>query len=66
MTQTPQQRKANAKFARTEESKRGKPIELQKKPEKRNTKSPLSSTWIILLAFVVIGGLLFEVLRLFF
>lgn len=38
--QTPQQRRANAKFARTEESKRGKPESDIKKPEKQ--KSPVS------------------------
>jgi len=38
--QTPQQRRANAKFARTEEQKRGKPESDIKKPEKQ--KSPVS------------------------
>jgi len=65
MAQTPAQRKANAKFARTEEEKRGKPESLQKK-KKENFKSPLSKGWVALLAFVVCGGIIFELLRMFF
>ncbi|KAF2098674.1 hypothetical protein NA57DRAFT_75911 [Rhizodiscina lignyota] len=52
------------KFARAEEAKRGKPESLSKK--KDDQKSPISMTWIILLAFVLCGGVLFEVLKLFF
>ncbi|QDS67616.1 hypothetical protein FKW77_004177 [Venturia effusa] len=66
MAQTPAQRKANAKFARTEEQKRGLPESLRKKPTKENFKSPLSKGWIALLAFVVCGGIIFELLRMFF
>ncbi|OQE00090.1 hypothetical protein PENVUL_c058G09096 [Penicillium vulpinum] len=61
MAQTPQQRRANDRFAKTEAAKRGKaPITV--KP-KKNTKSPLSASWVVLLAFVVCGGLLLELLR---
>ncbi|CAG8908765.1 unnamed protein product [Penicillium egyptiacum] len=60
-TQTPQQRRANERFAKTEAAKRGKaPTTI--KP-KKNTKSPLSASWVVLLAFVVCGGLLLELLR---
>lgn len=42
--QTPQQRRANDRFAKTEAAKRGKgPVTV--KP-KKNTKSPLSATWV--------------------
>ncbi|KAI9812652.1 MAG: hypothetical protein M1832_000372 [Thelocarpon impressellum] len=63
MAQTPQQRKANEKYARQEASKRGKPESAVK--AKQNFKSPISTVWIVLLAFVVCGGLVFELLRLF-
>ncbi|KAF2790592.1 hypothetical protein K505DRAFT_250882, partial [Melanomma pulvis-pyrius CBS 109.77] len=62
--QTPQQRAANAKFARREEAKMGKPVAPV--TVKRDFKSPISRGWIIVLAFVLCGGLLFEVLKLFF
>ena len=42
--QTPQQRRANAKFAKTEEKKMGKPESLTKKKEK--TKPPVSKAAI--------------------
>jgi len=61
MTQTPKQRKANEKFARAEAAKRGKPESQVKKAEKH--KSPISTGWVVLLAFVVCGGLIFELLR---
>ncbi|KAF2185127.1 hypothetical protein K469DRAFT_708420 [Zopfia rhizophila CBS 207.26] len=64
MVQTPQQRAANAKFARSEERKMGKP-QLQVK-RKEDFKSPVSKGWIAVLAFVLCGGLIFELLRLFF
>ncbi|KAL2350712.1 hypothetical protein BJ546DRAFT_810067, partial [Cryomyces antarcticus] len=62
--QTPQQRRANEAFAKSEASKRGKPQSAVKKQEKQ--KSPISKGWVVLLAFVVCGGLIFELLRLFF
>ncbi|CAG8288504.1 unnamed protein product [Penicillium olsonii] len=61
MAQTPQQRRANDRFAKTEAAKRGKAPTTVK--PKKNTKSPLSATWVVLLAFVVCGGLLLELLR---
>ncbi|KAG7007070.1 serine/threonine-protein kinase svkA [Physcia stellaris] len=62
--QTPQQRKANERYARSEAAKRGKPESAIKKKEKYQP--PISKGLIGLLAFVVCGGLLFELLRLFF
>ncbi|KAF2142095.1 uncharacterized protein K452DRAFT_318400 [Aplosporella prunicola CBS 121167] len=62
--QTPQQRLANERFAKSEANKRGKPVTVVKKQEVH--KSPISKTWIILLAFVLCGGVIFELLRLFF
>ncbi|KAJ5583840.1 hypothetical protein N7450_006504 [Penicillium hetheringtonii] len=60
MAQTPQQRRANERFAKNEAAKRGKgPIT---KP-KQASKSPISAGWVVLLAFVVCGGLLLELLR---
>ncbi|KAH8650838.1 hypothetical protein BGZ60DRAFT_420960 [Tricladium varicosporioides] len=65
MTQTPQQRKANAKFAKDQTAKRGKPATEIKK--KQDSKSPISPLWLGLLGFVVFGGLLFELIsRIFF
>ncbi|MCJ1241126.1 hypothetical protein MMC14_009130 [Varicellaria rhodocarpa] len=62
--QTPQQRKANERYARQESSKRGKPESAIK--QKQKFKPPISPVWIGVLAFVVCGGLIFELLRLFF
>lgn len=64
MAQTPQQRAANAKFAKSEQAKRGKPQGQVKRKEE--FKSPISKGWIAVLAFVVCGGLIFELLRMFF
>ncbi|KAF1832901.1 hypothetical protein BDW02DRAFT_570601 [Decorospora gaudefroyi] len=65
MAQTPQQRQANMRFAKAQEKKMGKPESpVLKKREPQ--KSPIGRIWIILLAFVLCGGLLFEVLKLFF
>ncbi|KAI9792110.1 MAG: hypothetical protein M1816_003092 [Peltula sp. TS41687] len=66
MAQTPQQRKANERYAKLESAKRGKPEGAVKALKKNNFKSPISTTWIVLLGFVVCGGLVFELLRLFF
>ncbi|KAK7545491.1 hypothetical protein IWX50DRAFT_660407 [Phyllosticta citricarpa] len=62
--QTPQQRLANERFAKSEAAKRGKPAPVVKKQEVQ--KSPVSKGWVVVLAFVVCGGLIFELLRLFF
>ncbi|KAF2259825.1 hypothetical protein CC78DRAFT_536800 [Lojkania enalia] len=64
MAQTPQQRMANAKFARREEAKMGKPASQTKRKEVQ--KSPISKTALVILAFVLCGGLIFELIRLFF
>jgi len=61
MAQTPRQKKANEKFAKHEASKRGKPQTVVKKSPKQ--KSPISTGWIVLLVFIVGGGLIFELLR---
>ncbi|KAF2876104.1 hypothetical protein BDV95DRAFT_216866 [Massariosphaeria phaeospora] len=65
MAQTPQQRAANARFAKREEAKMGKSFNLATRP-KGDFKSPISRGWIIALAFVLCGGLIFELLKLFF
>jgi hypothetical protein len=64
MAQTPQQRRSNEKFAKAEASKRGKADGFVKTKEK--TKPPISTGWIVALAFVVMGGLIFELMRLIF
>ncbi|CAL5867752.1 uncharacterized protein PFLUO_LOCUS1972 [Penicillium psychrofluorescens] len=61
MVQTPQQRRANERYAKNEAAKRGKPV-TKSKP-KQTSKAPVSTTWVVLLAFVVCGGLLLELLR---
>ncbi|KAI7783632.1 secretory pathway protein ysy6 [Diaporthe eres] len=68
MAQTPQQRRANLKFAKEQEAKMGKSTEDIKKMAKKETaKAPISPIWLGLLAFVVFGGIIFEVLsRIFF
>jgi len=66
MAQTPEQRKANAKFAKQNTAKMGKPESAIKKKDK-DFKSPVSPAVLGILAFVVFGGLIFEVLsRIFF
>jgi len=57
--QTPKQRAANAKFEKKVTSSWGKA-----KPTKAKSEFPLSSTWIILLVFLVCGGAILELLRL--
>ncbi|KAM0722074.1 hypothetical protein Q7P37_003000 [Cladosporium fusiforme] len=70
MVQTPQQRRANEAFARSEAAKRGKPqTEVERILEKKKLKekkTPISKVWLYLLLFVVCGGLIFEALRLIF
>ncbi|KAF8847015.1 hypothetical protein BDZ45DRAFT_682143 [Acephala macrosclerotiorum] len=63
MAQTPEQRKRNEKFAKQQTLKRGKPASEIKK--KQDFKSPISLGWLILLGFVVFGGLIFELLSRF-
>ncbi|ROW02869.1 hypothetical protein VSDG_01654 [Cytospora chrysosperma] len=66
--QTPQQRRANLKFAKQNEAKMGKSEEEVKKMIKKETaKAPISPIWLGVLGFVVFGGIIFEVLsRIFF
>ncbi|OKL61187.1 hypothetical protein UA08_03939 [Talaromyces atroroseus] len=59
--QTPRQKKANEKFAKNEAAKRGKSQTAVKKNPKQ--KPTVSTGWIVLLAFVVCGGLVFELLK---
>ncbi|KAB8070314.1 hypothetical protein BDV29DRAFT_194191 [Aspergillus leporis] len=61
MAQTPQQRKANEKYAKSEAAKRGKGKTITK--QKQISKSPVSIGWVVVLAFAVCGGLAFEALR---
>ncbi|KAG0124392.1 hypothetical protein HOY82DRAFT_573151 [Tuber indicum] len=63
MAQTPQQRKANEKFAKREEAKRGKP---EKSVKKQKFKSPISQGWLMVIGFAVFGGIVFELIRMFF
>ncbi|KAK4127670.1 hypothetical protein N657DRAFT_641679 [Parathielavia appendiculata] len=67
MAQTPQQRRANLKFQKEQEARMGKSEDQIKKRAKDAPKSPISPLWLVLLAFVVFGGLFFEVIsRIFF
>ncbi|OJD25214.1 hypothetical protein ACJ73_03422 [Blastomyces percursus] len=58
---TPQQRRANERFAKLEAAKRGKPEAVVK--SKPKPKSPVPVGWVVVLAFVVCGGMLFELAR---
>ncbi|AOW04590.1 hypothetical protein B0I75DRAFT_135374 [Yarrowia lipolytica] len=60
--QTPAQKRANAKFAAKQEKKMGKP-----RPEEKVERPtlPISKSWLLVLIFVVCGGALFEILKLF-
>jgi hypothetical protein len=66
MAQTIQQRQANAKFAKQNEARMGKSEDQIKKKVKEVKKSPISMFWLVILGFVVFGGLLFEALTRFF
>ena len=72
MVQTPQQRRANEAFAKSEAAKRGKTQEeIERRAEKKKAaklqqKSPVSKVWLYMLLFVICGGLIFEALRLIF
>ncbi|KAF2630620.1 hypothetical protein BU25DRAFT_455713 [Macroventuria anomochaeta] len=54
------------RFAKSQERKMGKPETAQVVKPRGPQKSPISKIWIIVLAFVLCGGLLFEILKLFF
>ncbi|KAJ4145746.1 hypothetical protein LMH87_004583 [Akanthomyces muscarius] len=62
MAQTLEQRRRNAKFAKDQEARMGKSGDQIKKREKGVQKPSISPFWIVLLGFVVFGGLFFEVL----
>ncbi|KAI5461108.1 hypothetical protein BGZ63DRAFT_424033 [Mariannaea sp. PMI_226] len=64
--QTPEQRRRNAKFAKDNESRMGKSVDQIKKRTKEPIKSPISVFWLVLLGFIIFGGLIFEVLARFF
>ncbi|KAK0635276.1 hypothetical protein B0T17DRAFT_484030, partial [Bombardia bombarda] len=64
--QTPQQRRANLKFAKEQEARRGKSEDQIKKKAEKAQKSPISPIWLGILGFIVFGGLVFEVLSRFF
>ncbi|KAK7954864.1 hypothetical protein PG984_003173 [Apiospora sp. TS-2023a] len=69
MAQTPEQRRRNAKFAKEQEARRGKSEDaiLKHQHKKVASKAPISPIWLILLGFVVFGGLIFELIqRVFF
>ncbi|ROT43116.1 hypothetical protein SODALDRAFT_327285 [Sodiomyces alkalinus F11] len=66
MAQTPQQRRANAKFAKLNEARMGKSEDQLKVRVKEIPKSPISRIWLGVLCFILIGGLFFDPLaRLF-
>jgi len=46
MPQTPQQKRANGKYAKVEEKKRGKPVDITKKAKEGKGKLPISTFWI--------------------
>ncbi|KAF7574972.1 hypothetical protein PtrSN002B_000683 [Pyrenophora tritici-repentis] len=55
------------RFAKAQEKKMGKPESTAVPVKKREPqKSPISKGWIIVLSFILCGGLLFELLKLFF
>ncbi|KAM0628497.1 hypothetical protein ACHAPW_007424 [Verticillium nonalfalfae] len=58
--QTPTQRRANAKFAKGNEARMGKSEDQMKVRPKETPKSPISPIWLGLLAFILIGGLVFD------
>lgn len=62
MVQTPEQRRRNLKFARSQDARRGKSEAEIKKHTKNTVKSPVSPIWLGILGFVVFGGLVFELL----
>ncbi|KAF2480544.1 hypothetical protein BDY17DRAFT_301971 [Neohortaea acidophila] len=62
MAQTPQQRRANEAYAKSEAAKRGKPVSDIKKKQKVD-KAPISPIWVYVLIFAICGGLVVEVMR---
>ncbi|KAF5027333.1 hypothetical protein F66182_577 [Fusarium sp. NRRL 66182] len=66
MAQTPEQRRRNERFAKGNEAKMGRPEGQIKKRVEKVQKSPISMFWIVLLAFIIFGGLVFEAISRFF
>ncbi|KAI1261237.1 hypothetical protein F5Y18DRAFT_431322 [Xylariaceae sp. FL1019] len=64
--QTLEQRRRNAKFVKDQDARRGKSDAEIKKKTKEVVKSPISPFWLGILAFVVFGGLVFEIFSRFF
>ncbi|ORY71987.1 uncharacterized protein BCR38DRAFT_480459 [Pseudomassariella vexata] len=66
--QTPEQRRRNAKFVKDQEARRGKSEkEIKQRAKDAAGKAPISPFWFIILAFVVFGGVVFEIIqRIFF
>lgn len=59
--QTPKQRAANAKWSKKIHNQHGKP-----KSTKSEFKFPVSKFWVVMLVFLVCGGAVLELLRMFF
>lgn len=66
MAQTLEQRRRNAKFAKTQEARMGKSEDQLKTKTKQIQKSPISMFWMAILGFIIFGGLIFEGLSRFF
>ncbi|CAM1508479.1 Fc.00g053270.m01.CDS01 [Cosmosporella sp. VM-42] len=66
MAQTLEQRRRNAKFVKDQEARRGKSEDQVKKRTEKVVKSPVSMFWLVILGFIIFGGLVFEVLSRFF
>ncbi|KAH7263931.1 hypothetical protein FSOLCH5_010545 [Fusarium solani] len=66
MAQTPEQRRRNAKFAKENEAKMGKSETQIKQRVKETPKSPISLFWVVILGFIIFGGLVFEAISRFF
>ncbi|KAL2212004.1 hypothetical protein CC79DRAFT_1329320 [Sarocladium strictum] len=66
MAQTPEQRRRNAKFAKENEQRMGKSEDQIKKRVTQVQKSPISVFWLVILGFIIFGGLVFEVFSRFF
>ncbi|PHH55974.1 hypothetical protein CFIMG_003850RA [Ceratocystis fimbriata CBS 114723] len=63
--QTLEQRRRNAVFAKKQESRMGKSeADINKKVQEK-AKPSVSPVFIALLAFVIIGGLIFELIAMF-
>ncbi|GAM86494.1 hypothetical protein ANO11243_045080 [Dothideomycetidae sp. 11243] len=60
-------RRANEAYAKSEAGKRGKPTtEIKKNVKGVQKKAPISQGWVLVLLFVVCGGIIFELARIVF